>query len=139
MIEFQQSLDAVLADLEKIYGPYQARTIQPNVPRDRLTKDDIQRWTALTGASTSALYDQIAIYLAKGFHSSDLTFDFCDAVANDLFGFINSVEEEFPKCFYDVYCAFDEGEYFHRAAPEKDPIEAYTRPLIAQIAATISN
>ncbi len=44
-----------------------------------------------------------------------------------------NVEEGCPKFFLAVYLAFDEGEYYHDANRDEDPIETYTRPAIARI------
>jgi hypothetical protein len=98
-----------------------------------LTEDDIQRWCGLIGEPRSALYDQIAIYLARGFHTSELDFEFCDAVANDMHYIIISADDWRPNLFWEVYLAFDEGEYYHANNRDEDPVERYTRPLIAQI------
>jgi hypothetical protein len=127
--------DVVLADLKTIYGIHLLQPTQENTPRDRITKDDMERWSTLTGAPRSALCDQIAIYLARGFHNSELTFEFCDAIVNDIFGIVTSVEGDWSDLFYQVYCAFDEGEYEHRGRPDEDPVEVYTRPYITQIVA----
>jgi hypothetical protein len=79
------------------------------------------------------LYDQIAIRLAYGFHASEMTFAFCDAVVNDLHGVIISADELRPELFWAVYLAFDEGEYYHGNNRDEDPVEVYTRPMIARI------
>jgi hypothetical protein len=79
------------------------------------------------------LYDQIALFLAKGFHASELTFAFCDAVINDLFGVITATDEHRPEFFWAVYLAFDEGEYYHGSNRDEDPVEVYTRPMISRV------
>ena len=71
--------------------------------------------------------------LARGFHNSELSFEFCDAVVNDIHGVITSANEIRPTLFWDVYLAFDEGEYYHNDKRDEDPSEAYTRPMIARI------
>jgi hypothetical protein len=129
-------LDTVRSDLRKIYGDYLLQETTQNVPR--LREGDIQRWSALTDTSRSVLCDQIAIYLAQGFHRSELTFEFCDAIVNDIFGVLTSADEGWPALFFRVYCAFDEGEYEHRDRPAEDPVEVYTRPYIAQIVADLA-
>ncbi len=40
---------------------------------------------------------------------------------------------ETPALFWDVFNAFDEGEYYHDIDHKEDPVETYTRPLIAEI------
>jgi hypothetical protein len=74
------SFDVLLSDLKRIYGvdPRQAR--QPNTPRGRLTEEDVQKWSALTGSPRSFLYDQIAIYLARGFHGPNYLLSFAIAL-----------------------------------------------------------
>jgi hypothetical protein len=104
----------------------------PPARRSRLTETEVRRWSAWVG-SRASLYDQIAFYLACGFHSSELTFTFCDWVINDLFGVITSKGEDRPNLFWAVYLAFDEGEYDHGSNRDEDPVEAYTRPMISRI------
>ncbi len=132
------SLDLVLADLERIYG-----TGKPGgeVPEStRLSEKDLEKWSQLAGITRESLYDEIAMYLARGFQAKQLSFDFCDVVASHLFqSVISSLvagrEQNLPELFYDVYCAFDAGEY--STIPEEDPVETYTRPLIARIIAAV--
>lgn len=77
------------------------------------------------------MYDRIAIYLARGFNCSELSFEFCDAIANDVHGVITFADEDRPDLFWKVYLAFDEGENYHGDNREQDPVEVYTRPQIA--------
>jgi len=134
------SLDDVLSDLRGMYGIYLVQAVDPPTPTARLTESDVTRWNKLTGGTRQSLYGELALYLARGFHSSELTFRFCDAVANDLFGImLSGAERDWSDLFDEVYCAFDEGEYDHRERPDEDPIEVYTRPMIAQIVAKSSN
>jgi len=98
-----------------------------------LTDADIDRWCNLIVDSRSVLYDQIALFLARGFHSSELTFAFCDAVINELFSIITATHEHCPEFFWAVYLAFDEGEYYHGNNRDEDPVETYTRPMISRI------
>lgn len=102
-----------------------------------MREEDVQRWSASLGILRSELYDRIATYLAQGFNRSDLSFEFCDAIVNDLHGVITFADEDRPDLFWKVYLAFDEGEYYHGNDREQDPIEVYTRPQIAQIVSTI--
>ena len=101
--------------------------------RAHLNEGDIERWSALIDEPRAVLYDRIAIYLARGFHRSELTFEFCDAVVNDIHGIITSGDEDRPDLFWAIYLAFDEGEYYHGNKRDEDPVEVYTRPQIARI------
>ncbi|MGI9074437.1 MAG: hypothetical protein ACR2JB_24695 [Bryobacteraceae bacterium] len=122
-----EAFDIVIADLKSIYQ-VQAET---SSQRARLTDHDIQRWSTLVGQSRALLYDQVATYLPSCFHSSELDFESCDAIVNDIHGVITFADESRPDLFWAVYLAFDEGEYYHRDQLGEDPVEVYTRPMIA--------
>lgn len=98
-----------------------------------LTESDVERWAAVSGWSRSELFDEIATCLAVGFNSSELSFEFCDAVVNDLFGPVTNTSGIRPKIFWAVYSAFDEGEYYHCDNRDGDPVDVYTRPMIIRI------
>ena len=98
-----------------------------------LTEADVIRWSTLPGWSRSRYFEEVAKCLARGFDTLSLSFEFCDAIVNDLF--FPYVETAHPKSelFWDVYLAFDEGEYYHGNNRSQDPVETYTRPVIARI------
>ena len=101
--------------------------------RRHLGEADVERWTTILGCSRSQLFDLIAMHLASGYHASELSFEFCDAVVNDLFGPVSDTAGIRPTAFWDVYLAFDEGEYFHGTKRDEKPQEVYTRPMIARV------
>jgi hypothetical protein len=120
----------VVSELKGLY------TDQLGFPHSRvagLTNTDVDRWSDFIAGSRSQLYDQIALFLARGFQASELSFAFCDAVINDLHGIITSADEHRPEFFWSVYLAFDEGEYYHGNNREEDPVEVYTRPMISRV------
>ena len=125
------SRDLMLAELKRIGD---AEAGKPYSCKAHLNQADLQRWSHLIGEPRSAMYDDIAVHLARGFHARELDFEFCDAILNDIFGVITSAnDEKLPDLFYQIYCAFDEGEYYHRDNRQEDPVETYTRPQIARI------
>jgi hypothetical protein len=133
----------VLADLTLIYekylcGPRESnpsdQTAEP-IPRDRVTSEDLQRWSAFVGKPTSEICDQIAVFLARGFHDTELTYDFCDAVANDVWRVMITGKIDWSDLLARVYDAFDAGEWVRSDRPEEDPVEVYTRPAIAEFVA----
>jgi hypothetical protein len=108
----------------------------------RFDETCLQRWMALTGNSRFQLYERFGEYLARGFHAGDLSFAFCDAIVNDGFGLIVCNEEVFadmgfPPLFWETYLAFDSGEFYPHNDRSKDPVELYTRPLVAKIVAKL--
>lgn len=62
---------------------------------------------------------------------------FCDAVVNDMFALIVKIPnlKEMPEPFFGVFLAFDSGEFYHNGNRDEDPVEVYTRPMIAEIVA----
>jgi hypothetical protein len=129
------SFEVVLDELKRVR---QTEAGKPYSEKAHLTEDDVRRWSGLIGEPRPTLYDKIAIYLARGFHSSELDFEFCDAIANDIHGIITSVDDRRPDLFWQVYLAFDEGEYYHANNRDEDPVEVYTRPLIARIVESLT-
>jgi hypothetical protein len=56
---------------------------------------------------------------------------------NHLFSILLDERGEFPPLFWKTYLAFDAGEYYRLDKPDEDPVETYTRPLVANIIAEL--
>ena len=126
----------VISDLRRIF---RSRLEGSGREGAGLAASDIDRWAGEIGATRNALYDCIGVYLARGFYAGELPFQFCDAVVNNLSGFIHTAHlrgeplEGAPPLFWSVFLAFDAGEYYHDNNRNEDPVAVYTRPLIARI------
>jgi hypothetical protein len=118
---------------------YKDQLGHPNPSVSGLREAYVQRWSTSIGGSRSTLYDEIALYLARGFHAFELTFAFCDAVVNDLHGVISFAHEDRPDLFWKVFLAFDEGEFSHHGNRDEDPQQVYTRPMIGRIINGVSS
>lgn len=66
----------------------------------------------------------------------------CDGIMNDLWGSVldsiagrpeNSVPVPYP--FYDVFEAFDAGEYHRKTDKSDNPVAEHTDPMIAELLA----
>jgi hypothetical protein len=90
-------------------------------------------WSEKAALSRGAFYDAIALRLALGFQNDAFEFGFCDQVVNDLYAVISVQNEDRPKLFWDVFLAFDAGEFYPNDDRSIDPVEALTRPRIAKI------
>jgi hypothetical protein len=106
-----------------------------------LSARDMERWTEIVGSTRRDAYDALARHLAVGFHEGRFSFWFCDALAITIIGFvyddfITQGEESWPPFFNKVYLAFDAGEVGN---PGVDPIETFTRPMIAKIVHELSD
>jgi hypothetical protein len=98
-----------------------------------MTNENVQKWSTSLGVPRSVLYDQLAMYLARGFHASELPFSFCDHVINDLHAVISRANENRPDLFWQVFLAFDAGEFYPNNNRDQDPVAIYTRPQITLI------
>jgi len=125
----------VISELAELYKD-QLGYAHPPVPG--LLEADVQRWSTSLGVSRATLFDLIALHLARGFHASELTFAFCDAVVNDLHGMITFANEDRPDLFWRVFLAFDEGEFHHHSNRDEDPKEVHTRPMTRRIIKDVS-
>lgn len=128
MIKSIRNINVIIAELRTLYID------ETSNAAGRLAEDDVERWSQTLGLSRSDLYDRVALYLAQGFQSSELSFQFCDAVIYDLHSIITFADEARPTLFCEIFVAFDEGEYRHRNDElGTDPVEKYTLPMLAQI------
>lgn len=100
-------------------------------------ESDVLRWASLNLAAVAPIYEAIAAYVARGYNAGELSFDFCDGIVNGLYdAFLELRLKQMPPLYYDVFLAFDEGEYPHRGdEPGVDPIRKYTNPRIAELVA----
>jgi hypothetical protein len=94
---------------------------------------DVAKWASEGSGDRSEVYNAFARHLAVAFHEGALPFEFCDAVMNDLEAVILNADDVRPDFYWQVYLAFDGGEYSRSDKPDEDPVEAYTRPQIASI------
>lgn len=102
----------------------------------RVTKDCIVR---LSGSLVNwDFYDSVSLEIAQEYQAGGLSFEICDGIMNDLWpmvveGLMLSGEHELPCPFYEIYEAFDAGEYHRKADRSDDPVELYTKPMIEEL------
>lgn len=111
-----------------------------------ITKDD---WLNLSESESQSIFNTFELFatqLAKLYDQNKLNYEFCDSVINDawsewMFSFLdeNKDEVKIPPDFYEVYEAFDAGEYYRREDKSDDPIAEHTNPLIRKFLDKISN
>ena len=98
------TIDELLTELQVRYpdgATWRERVVLTNV--------DILKWTASACMPRQDLYDQLAIGLARGFHASELSFEFCDTVVNEVHSVMIFMNEQRPLFFWEIYLAFDSG------------------------------
>lgn len=100
--------------------------------------DLIDDWAWRCGISIHGLLDEFAVRLARKFDLGEFTFELCDAVANDLYGIcLNKRLFEFPPLFWEVFGAFDAGEFHRKSDRSDDPVGEHTIPMIKEILAKV--
>lgn len=96
--------------------------------------------------SPGALLDGLAVFVAVKYAAGTMSFEEADTIMNAAFGV--SATEEFwaenertiPPAMYEVYEAFDAGEYYHHDdSRDVDPELKYTKPLIEKFLAAYGN
>ncbi len=99
-------------------------------------RNDINKWARERGLSLPDFLDRIGFEIADRYQAGQHTFQFCDSLVNDLWCalielVVKNDDLRWPDDFYEVYEAFDAGE-FHRL-PDKsdDPESDFTKPLVA--------
>jgi hypothetical protein len=102
------------------------------IPYDLLRK--LARDAEVTPA---AVIDGLAVFVATQYSEGAMAFEEADTIMNASFAV--SISEEYwaendrtiPHAMYEVYEAFDAGEYHHHGdASEVDPELKYTKPLV---------
>jgi hypothetical protein len=95
--------------------------------------DLIDEWAWRCGVPIRSLLDEFAIRLAGEFSVDELSFELCDAVVNDLFGVCTHQRlGDFPPLFWEVYEAFDAGEFHRTPDQSDDPVANHTVPMIEE-------
>ena len=82
----------------------------------RLQPSDVESAAAEMGLSIGDLLDAFARSVATDYLQGRISFNFADVAMN-----------------WDVYIAFDDGEYIHEGMPEEEQGEVLTRALLSRI------
>lgn len=103
------------------------------------THDDVVRWAG--ALDNFEFYNTAALQIAKHYQEGLLTYSFCDRVMNDLWtalqaGFTND-NNPMPEPFFQIYEAFDAGEYHRVKDKSDDPVADFTDPLIANLLSSL--
>jgi len=79
--------------------------------------------------------DELGIALAKLYYARKIDYLFGDIIANDvsayMISFVHRNENLWAHKFWEVYEAFDAGEYYRTEDKKDDPIKEHTDPMIS--------
>ncbi|MDG6078870.1 hypothetical protein E3U23_06650 [Erythrobacter litoralis] len=103
-----------------------------------ISENDVFQWATQRDQTAGNFLDSFGFELATRFHRGQLSYEFCDEVVNELWviliGWIGKpLSKPWPDTFYEVYDAFDAGEYHRKEDKTDDPVGDFTRPMITQI------
>lgn len=87
----------------------------------------------------SKTLDCFGTCLAKMYDQGDLDYEFCDALVNIAFSDALDSKGNWPTDFYEVYEAFDAGEYYRKDDKSDDPVAEHTNPMIQEFLERINS
>jgi hypothetical protein len=124
------TIDDIASRLNSKYIVDNFSTVRPTPVL--LNSQEIVRLSEEAGLTRSAFYNEIALRIAFGFQDGTFDFSFCDQIANEIYAVITALDEDRPDLYWEVFLAFDAGEYHRNKDKSDDPVEDFTRPLIAE-------
>lgn len=103
----------------------------------------LSRLAIASSKASAEVLNEVALYTAREYLAGRVPFEEADVVMNAVFS-VSATEQFFaendgtiPGAMYEVYRAFDEGEYSHPGDGESVvPELKYTRPLIERLLAS---
>lgn len=102
-------------------------------PPTPISPTDLTNWSG--SARNDAFYNSIALNLARRYRAGTLSYSVCGTIVNDLWSVLGEYLDELalPSPFFEIFIAFDAGE-FHRMADSSDnPEQDYTIPMIDNV------
>lgn len=97
------------------------------------TRQAAEATAAELGVSIAALYEMLAAWLALGFHDGRLGYEVADDIADAFQTLATGERWDMPPLAWEVYDAFDAGEFHRTGDKSDDPVADHTVPLIAGI------
>ena len=107
--------------------------VASKTPRQKITDEQILSWA--NGMDLYDFYNFSGIEIAREFQRDPKNYPKLDAIINDIWASVlrNLCGERVPEPFFQIYEAFDAGE-FHRLSEKSDnPVLEFTAPMIADI------
>ncbi|WP_417323230.1 hypothetical protein [Erythrobacter aureus] len=103
---------------------------------------DLDRWATELGTTWLKALDIVGAELARKYDNGAVSYKFGDSLANDLEGILITrhqqvADGEWPPLFWEVYEAFDAGEFRWPEDGDADPVVLYTNPAISDIVAKL--
>jgi hypothetical protein len=95
---------------------------------------DVEATARQVGLAVPDVLDLFARTVAMRYLKGDYSYGHADMAMNQLFGFAHAVSGVgLPEFAWQVFGAFDEGEYIHDGEPPEQQGESRTRELLGRI------
>ncbi|MBL0374560.1 hypothetical protein JJB09_21335 [Rhizobium sp. KVB221] len=103
---------------------------------ERVSNDDVVRWAG--ALDDWDCYNAAALEIALGYHRGELSYNFCDGAMNDLWSAVRAGcgtgTNQVSEPFFEIFEAFDAGEFHRKHDNSDDPVGDFTDPLVANAA-----
>lgn len=108
------------------------------LPERAISVDDLLRLSG--GMIDQDFHNLVALKVARKFQAGAISYIVCGVVMNDLWSIfiVGSQEGAIPSPFYEIYEAFDAGEYYRTEDHSDDPAQDHTVPMIEEILPEVS-
>ncbi|SMO64133.1 hypothetical protein [Paracoccus laeviglucosivorans] len=102
-------------------------------PRQRIVPAQVKEWAG--NLQNHQFYNLFALMVAERYAAGALSYRVCDSIMNDLWWawLEGEAGPKVPEPFYEIFLAFDAGEYHRKRDRSDDPVKDHTDPLIAEI------
>lgn len=104
-------------------------------PRRRIAPEQVEEWAG--DLANHQFYNVIALMVAEKYAAGVLSYQVCDGIMNDLWwAWLESLESRgraVPEPFYEIFSAYDAGEYHRKRDRSDNPVKEHTDPWIAEI------
>jgi len=103
--------------------------------KEDITLDDFERYSTQSGVEMEESFNGLSLFIAKRFDQGEMSYEDGDFAMNGVWpvmlDYIMANDIPLIEPCYEIYCAFDAGEYDH--GDGCDPVEKYTVPAIKEV------
>jgi hypothetical protein len=96
---------------------------------------DFETFSAEEGIGIEDSFNKLSLFIARKFDAGEMSYEDGDYAMNGVWSimidYIMRKDTLVIKPCYEIYCAFDSGEYDHRDGA--DLVEKYTKPAIKKV------
>lgn len=119
-------------DIDRIVSELREKAEGPLRPSPMATPDDLTRW-GVDNENLDDMLDAVSLRVARRYAARELTFEIASAMANDLYVvpliYADRTGDYWPELFWEIYLAFDSGNFIALAIKAMIPSQIIPTPL----------